>query len=105
MFNNKMLLNRIRPVLHTRVRARAPVFCTPRRHVCVRSLPLDEIAGGFDYNTITYFTGKSIILFTLFYCSLNWKYYRDLRKKMEGDDDSEGKDKNKGNKNQGNRNK
>lgn len=39
-----------------------------------------------DVEVISYFTGKSIILFTMFYCSLNWMYYRNLRKK--DDDDS-----------------
>lgn len=52
--------------------------------------------GGFDLNMISYYTGKSIILFTFFYCSLNWLHYRDIRKKMEGvekDDDGKGKKK------------
>jgi hypothetical protein len=47
-----------------------------RSHVSLQSLPID---------TVSYFIGKSIILFTLFYCTLNWSYYRRLRKDHEDD--------------------
>lgn len=41
---------------------------------------------GFDAVTLTYesyLIGKGIILFTLFYCSLNWAMYRRTRKDFE----------------------
>jgi hypothetical protein len=36
---------------------------------------------------VVYFTGKTIILFTMFYCSLQWAHYRSLQ-----DDKNEKKD-------------
>lgn len=33
--------------------------------------------------TASYVVGHGIILFTMFYCTLNWAFYRDLRKKSE----------------------
>lgn len=36
-----------------------------------------------DVNTVSYFAGKSIILFTMFYCTLNWAHYRQIRKDLE----------------------
>lgn len=36
----------------------------------------------------TYFIGKSITLFTGFYCFLNYMFYRDLNKMYEDDDDN-----------------
>lgn len=31
----------------------------------------------------SYWVGKEIVLFTIFYCTLQWNYYRSLRKKNE----------------------
>ena len=31
-------------------------------------------------NTSSYIIGKGIILFTMFYCSMNWIYYRRMRR-------------------------
>lgn len=43
-------------------------------------------------NTVSYFVGKSVILFTMFYCTLNWAHYRNLRKRMDDtNDDGENK--------------
>ncbi len=39
-----------------------------------------------DVNTVSYYVGKSIILFTMFYCTLNWAHYRRLRKDNEDKD-------------------
>lgn len=36
-----------------------------------------------DLETAVYLTGKSITLFTMFYCSLNWWHYRSQRKQQE----------------------
>jgi hypothetical protein len=36
----------------------------------------------------SYFVGKSIILFTMFYCTLNWAHYRSLRKEIEKEDEN-----------------
>lgn len=41
---------------------------------------------GLDLQTLTleaYLIGKSIIIFTMFYCTLNWAMYRSLREKQE----------------------
>jgi hypothetical protein len=50
----------------------------PRELVKVRAMNIEDTS---------YYIGKSIILFTMFYCTLNWSFYRDLRKRMEDDDD------------------
>lgn len=47
-----------------------------------------------DLNTTSYFIGKGIILFTMFYCTLNWAYYRGLRKEYE-QEEKDDKDKKK----------
>lgn len=43
-------------------------------HVPVAALPSVDVS---------YFVGKSIILFTMFYCGLNWLHYRDLTSKKD----------------------
>lgn len=35
------------------------------------------------FQTVSYFVGKSVILFTMFYCSLNWWFYKTEREKEE----------------------
>lgn len=35
----------------------------------------------------TYLIGHGIILFTMFYCGLNWAYYREMRKRDEDKED------------------
>lgn len=35
---------------------------------------------------VSYYVGKGIVLFTMFYCGMNWYHYRDLRKRMEEED-------------------
>lgn len=39
-----------------------------------------------DPVTTSYFIGKGVILFTMFYCSMNWWYYKRTREDMEDDD-------------------
>lgn len=34
-------------------------------------------------NTSVYFIGKGLILFSIFYCSMNWIYYRGVRRDFE----------------------
>lgn len=36
--------------------------------------------------TMTYYVGKSIILFTMFYCGMNWLYYKKLNEEIERDE-------------------
>lgn len=57
---------------------RCPVrpITTPRRRISPKATPL-------DVTEISYFVGKGIILFTLYYCSLNWMHYRRVRKEAE----------------------
>lgn len=41
-----------------------------------------------DWNTLNteaYYIGKGVILFTMFYCGLNWAMYRDARKHNDKD--------------------
>lgn len=46
---------------------------------------------GIDWNTITqesFYIGKSITLFTMFYCSMNWLMYKRTREDLEKKDNS-----------------
>ena len=38
----------------------------------------------------SHITGKGIVLFTMFYCGLNWMYYKSLQEKEGDDDDDKG---------------
>lgn len=38
-----------------------------------------------DWIEVSYFVGKSVILFTMFYSGLNWLHYRELRKREENE--------------------
>lgn len=42
-------------------------------------------------NNNIYFIGKGITLFTMFYCSMNWYHYRNLRIESEKKDDDKTK--------------
>lgn len=58
-----------------------------KKHIVPRAVTwVDSVEWG------SYFVGKGIILFTMFYCSLNWLHYRNLRKSLE-EEDASGKDK------------
>lgn len=52
------------------------------REICrqnrTAALPSADVSA---YDMGYYFVGKSILYFTLFYCGLNYFYYRDQRKK------------------------
>ena len=68
------LLNRIvvrsvvRPVMVRRVNV-------AQRRVVRTAVTLSE------FEEISYFVGKNIILFTFFYSTLNWLHYRNINKK------------------------
>jgi hypothetical protein len=84
-FHNKNVLGFRRPSVNVVVKT---VRYKPVAHKVAT-----QAMSGMDFNTISYFTGKSIILFTLFYCSLNWLHYRDLRKRFDDDENDENKKK------------
>ena len=53
--------------------------------------------GGFDIinfatSDAAYLMSKSIITFTMVYCSLNWMYYKDINKKLDEEDIKDIKD-------------
>lgn len=48
-----------------------------RSKTIVKSDILDTI------NTTSYIVGKGIILFTMFYCTINWYHYKELNNKYE----------------------
>lgn len=48
-----------------------------------------------DVSDISYYVGKSIILFTLFYTSLNYFHYKQIRKDHENDNSNNKKPKQK----------
>jgi hypothetical protein len=45
-----------------------------------------------DIDTSSYLIGKSIVLFTMFYCGLNWFHYKQLREEMEEANNANEKD-------------
>lgn len=57
-----------------------PMTYRPTPITVRRSLPAMNI-------DVTYLTGKTIILFTMFFSSLRWAYYQHLRKKIEEEED------------------
>ena len=52
---------------------------------------LNVVCKSFDttdaLTTVSYYVGKSIILFTMFYTGLNYFHYKRLREEAEKDDD------------------
>lgn len=64
-------------IFQPQVRFMVNVGVKPKsRNVPVHALPIEP-------NSIMYYTGKSIILFTMFYCSLQWMHYRRMRIDVE----------------------
>jgi cbb3-type cytochrome oxidase subunit 3 len=79
----------MRPRVANRVRL-APFAGKPRRVTFGRPR-----AVGLDWNTLNteaYFIGKGVILFTMFYCGLNWAMYRNARKREENEKDNDKRD-------------
>lgn len=70
-----------------------PIFCKPvglNLNLSVPSKRNSVIASssvlGLDWNTLNneaYLIGKGVILFTMFYCSLNWITYKTEREKND----------------------
>lgn len=76
---------------------RSPITCARQRpsvtltrprhkahHITVRRNAIDN-----SWVETSYFVGKYITLFTFFYTGLNYLTYRDVRKKMESEEDEE----------------
>ena len=55
------------------------LYQSPRKFMIPR-------ASGIDWEFSSYIIGKGIILFTLYYCTTNWWYYRRYREDMEKKD-------------------
>ena len=70
---------------------RQPLLPCVKPYSCVtsnrRTKVITNAINFYDFNEVSYYVGKSIILFTMFYCGLNWMHYRDLRKKNDRNDD------------------
>ena len=69
------LLNRI--VVRSVVR---PVVVPRRVNVAQRRIVRTAVTLS-EFEEISYFVGKNIILFTFFYSTLNWLHYRNINKK------------------------
>lgn len=71
-----------RPCVHVHTRPRVVDFTQPvgRRKVVAKDALVDGLRG---MSESSYYVGKSIILFTMFYCSMNWWHYRSMRKEFE----------------------
>ena len=55
-----------------------PRYIPSRKHIKIikpRALPIEQIT------EVSYFVGKNILLFTMFYCGLNYLYYKEQNKK------------------------
>lgn len=62
-----MFIVRKPPVLIPRVSARRQPVVT------VRAYPVHDVV------ELSYYVGKGITLFTMFYCTLNWWHYKRMR--------------------------
>jgi hypothetical protein len=60
------------------MRRNVGTVCRPR---IIR--PVRAVVSGPDWMEVSYFAGKSVILFTMFYSWLNWLHYRELRKRED----------------------
>lgn len=73
----------------------APLI-TPRRCVTVLPPRYTTIVRVTPYEAgliqASYIGGKSVILFTMFYCGLNWFHYRNMRITQDQEDDKNKKD-------------
>jgi hypothetical protein len=74
-------LNRRLKYKHT---ARPVIYLTTdrikARNICC-NISTKELLDIVEYNS--YILTKGVLLFTFFYCSLNWLHYRDMRKRDE----------------------
>lgn len=64
-------------------------FCTrPSARLPLRPCTRRQASALSEFVTApgVYYTSKAIILFTMFYCTLNWAHYRSLSKKEDDDD-------------------
>ena len=50
----------------------------PFLHKSPRTLTIQR-ASGIDWEFSSYIVGKGVILFTLYYCTMNWWFYRRTR--------------------------
>jgi hypothetical protein len=42
-----------------------------------------------DLEYASYYVGKSVVLFTMFYCTLNWWHYKQMNDEQEKDEKNE----------------
>jgi hypothetical protein len=56
-------------------------------HVTTLVRPRSSLFEAID--TSTYLVGKGVILFTMFYCTLNWMHYREARIRAEKEKESD----------------
>lgn len=74
---------------------------TPHQLIVVRDKRLQNSvtrkSTGINIVDASYYVGKSIMLFTLFYCSMNWYHFKttreDIEKYKDGEDGKNEKDK------------
>lgn len=65
-----------------------PIYIT--RIQAPKKSPTVPPRASLDWQTLSYesyLIGKSIIIFTMVYCSLNWMHYRKMRKDLEDTED------------------
>lgn len=68
----------LQPVRNVRPRSVAPIC---QRQVAVPRAGLIESAN--ELANSAYFVSKGVILFTMFYCSMNWVHYKRMREEIE----------------------
>lgn len=63
----------------------------PNRRIYI--IPKNYIVDGLNsVADSSYYLSKGIILFTMFYCTMNWWHYRSIRKDIETDEDDKKKE-------------
>lgn len=70
--------------LNQRCLIRPHKFSQQRRQVQPTALSSNEVLAAIDSQaTVAYPISKAIILFTGFFCFLNWQHYRNIRLRIE----------------------
>lgn len=63
------------------MRSSAHAAIAPRAPKAIRLAPVRAL----DPVQTSYFVGKGITLFTMFYCTMNWWFYKRTREDLEDD--------------------
>ncbi len=83
-----MSISRIKPIIRNHIVAKRRFSNLRPQTYITRSVKCKT--GLYEnINVVTYYVGKSIMLFTMFYCGLNYFYYKEQHDKKNKNNDKE----------------